>query len=102
RAGNQAMIAYCEARQIPVYRCGKLVVAKDASELAQLDELLQRGAANKVPLEDLTEKEATAIEPRVKTYQRALFSPSTASASPQRVIDALMRDALDEGISIHT
>jgi L-2-hydroxyglutarate oxidase LhgO len=102
RAGNEAMISYCDARQIPVNRCGKLVVAKDDSELAQLDELLRRGAANKVPLEDLTEKEARAIEPRVKTCQRALFSPSTASASPQRVIDALMRDALDEGISIHT
>lgn len=102
RAGNQAMITYCEARQIPVNRCGKLVVARDESDLPQLDELLRRGAANKVPLEDLTEKEARAIEPRVKTYQRALFSPSTASAPPQQVIEAMMQDALREGVSIHT
>jgi L-2-hydroxyglutarate oxidase LhgO len=50
----------------------------------------------------LSEKEATAIEPRVRTCQRALFSPSTASAQPQRVIEAIKQDALDEGVSIHT
>src|SRR4030081_2149526 len=55
RAGNQAMTAYCDAKKIPVNRCGKLVVAKDEKDLSQLDELLRRGAANDVPLEDLSE-----------------------------------------------
>src|SRR3979490_2357685 len=35
RVGNEAMTAYCEARGIPLNKCGKLVVAKDESELAQ-------------------------------------------------------------------
>src|SRR5215831_9781819 len=58
RSGNQAMIAYCEAKKIPLNRCGKLVVAKDENDLPQLDELLRRGAANGVPLEEVTEEEA--------------------------------------------
>src|ERR1051326_3385772 len=33
RAGNQAMIAYCESKKIPLNRCGKLVVAKDENDL---------------------------------------------------------------------
>jgi (S)-2-hydroxyglutarate dehydrogenase len=65
RAGNQAMTAYCEAKKIPLNRCGKLVVAKDQDDLPQLDELLRRGQANGVPLESLTEEEARKIEPRV-------------------------------------
>ena len=46
RAGNLAMTAYCAAKKIPVNKCGKLVVARNESELASLDELLRRGAAN--------------------------------------------------------
>lgn len=102
RAGNQAMIAYCEANKIPLNRCGKLVVAKDHEDLAQLDELLRRGEANGVPLENITEAEARQVEPRVKTHERAIFSPTTTSADPHRVIEAMTRDAKDEGVSIKT
>lgn len=102
RAGNQAMTAYCEAKKIPLNRCGKLVVAKDQDDLPQLDELLRRGKANGVPLESLTEEEARKIEPRVKTHQRAIFSPTTTSADPQQVIEEMTRDAKQEGITIRT
>jgi L-2-hydroxyglutarate oxidase len=102
RAGNQAMTDYCEAKKIPLNRCGKLVVAKDQDDLAQLDELLRRGQTNGVPLENLTEEEARKIEPRVKTHQRALFSPTTASADPRRVIEEMTQDAKREGIEIRT
>jgi L-2-hydroxyglutarate oxidase LhgO len=102
RAGNQAMIDYCEGKKIPLNRCGKLVVAKDEKDLSQLDELLRRGVANGVPLENLTEQQAQEIEPRVKTHQRAIFSPSTTSANPQRVIEEMTRDAITEGIIIRT
>lgn len=100
RAGNEAMTAYCDAKKIPVNRCGKLVVARDESDLSQLDELLRRGEANQVPLEDLTEEEAGKIEPRVRTFQRAIFSPTTSSANPKRVLEAMSKDAIDEGIRI--
>jgi L-2-hydroxyglutarate oxidase len=96
------MTAYCEAKKIPLNRCGKLVVAKDQDDLPQLDELLRRGQANGVPLESLTEEEARKIEPRVKTHQRAIFSPTTTSADPQRVIEEMTRDAKQEGITIRT
>ena len=87
---------------MPLNRCGKLVVAKDQDDLPQLDELLRRGLANGVPLEDLTEEEAREIEPRVKTHQRAIFSPTTASADPRRVIEEMTQDAKTDGIVIHT
>jgi L-2-hydroxyglutarate oxidase LhgO len=100
RIGNEAMTAYCASRNIPLNKCGKLVVAKDETELPQLDELLTRGARNKVPLESLTEEQAREIEPRVKTYQRAIFSPTTSSGNPHRVIEAMEQDAKREGITI--
>ena len=102
RSGNRAMIDYCEAKKIPLKRCGKLVVAKDENDLPRLDELLRRGVANGVPLENVTEEDAREIEPRVKTHQRAIFSPSTASANPRRVMEEMTRDAKKEGITIRT
>lgn len=100
KLGNERMTAYCEQKSIPLNRCGKLVVAKDASDLPSLDELVKRGRANAIEIQELTEAEAKRIEPRVKTYQRALFSPRTSTVNPLHVVDAMQRDAIQEGIEI--
>ncbi|MEP6958672.1 MAG: L-2-hydroxyglutarate oxidase [Nitrospirota bacterium] len=101
RLGNERLTAYCEEKRIPLNKCGKLVVAKDAGDLESLDELFRRGQANGIALQDLTEAEAKTIEPRVKTYQRALFSPSTSTVNPLQVVNAMQQDALHEGIQIN-
>src|SRR5439155_9491827 len=101
RDGNRSLSEYCQRKNIPVNKCGKLVVARDKAELPQLDELLRRGKANGVVLQSITEAEARAIEPRVKAFQRAIFSPYTATVDPIQVLSALKEDALKEGISIH-
>ncbi|MGQ0556101.1 MAG: L-2-hydroxyglutarate oxidase [Nitrospiraceae bacterium] len=100
RLGNERLTTYCEEKQIPLNKCGKLVVAKDAGDLPSLDELLRRGQANGIELQAITEIEAKSIEPRVKTYQRALFSPRTSTVNPLHVVNAMQQDALDEGIRI--
>src|ERR1043166_5022495 len=71
RDGNRLLHAYCAEKNIPVNKCGKLVVARNAAELPQLDELLRRGKANGVELQPITADEARKIEPRVKTFERA-------------------------------
>ncbi|MCF7816564.1 MAG: FAD-dependent oxidoreductase [Kiritimatiellales bacterium] len=98
RDGNVAMKNYIREHGIPLNECGKLVVAKDESELATLDVLLQRGQANGVELHKITEAEAKEIEPRVKTFQQALWSPNTATANPVPVLEAFRKDATDLGI----
>jgi len=100
KLGNERMTAYCEQKGISLNRCGKLVVAKDAGDLPSLDELVKRGRANAIEIQELTEAEAKRIEPRVKTYQRALFSPRTSTVNPLHVVDAMQRDAIQEGIEI--
>ena len=97
RTGNQQLTKYCESKNIPINKCGKLVVAKNESELLLLDELISRAKANKVPLNPISEKEAKTIEPRVKTFERALFSPTTSSVNPQKVIQAMCADAVEGG-----
>ncbi len=101
RDGNKLLLDYCLERKIPVNRCGKIVVARNQAELPQLDELLRRGQANGVELKSITSEEARAIEPRVKTFQRAIFSPSTATADPVQVLQSMKADAQRENITIH-
>ena len=101
RDGNRTLTEYCESKKIPVNKCGKLVVARNAEELPQLDELLRRGQANGVKLDSISAAEARKIEPRVKTFERAIFSPATSTADPVRVLQAMKQDALAEGIAIH-
>ena len=97
RTGNQQLTKYCESKNILINKCGKLVVAKNESELLLLDELISRAKANKVPLDSISEKEAKTIEPRVKTFERALFSPTTSSVNPEKVVQAMCADAIKEG-----
>ncbi len=102
RDGNLRMMDYCLRHDIPVNRCGKLVVAKDAQDLPALDILFQRAASNGVPVQQVDSREASEIEPRIRCFERALFSPSTASVNPGSVIEALVEDCRQAGIQILT
>ena len=101
RIGNKLLTEYCDSNQIPVNKCGKLVVAKDPGEHIHLDELLKRGRDNGIELEDITEAEAVSIEPRVKTSGRAIFSPTTSSVDPHKVMQSMVHDAVSKGVEIH-
>lgn len=102
RDGNRELTAYCEERGIALRKCGKLVVARDESEHAGLDELLERGRRNGVPLAAIDEGEARGIEPRARTCGRAIFSPTTASVNPVAVVRRMEADARREGVRIKT
>jgi (S)-2-hydroxyglutarate dehydrogenase len=102
REGNTCMTEYCRTRGLRINRCGKLVVAKDPADLAGLEELLKRAQKNGVELHEITDKEARAIEPRIKTYGKALYSPTTASVDPGEVMISLVDDAQKAGINILT
>ena len=98
--GNKRLTEYCTDRGLSINRCGKLVVAKNAEELPVLDELLARAERNGVELKSITDAEAKEIEPRVRTCERALFSPTTASVDPRQVMREFVSDAESAGIRI--
>jgi len=102
KEGNQRLTKYCEVKNLALKKCGKLVVAQNESELVWLDELMTRARNNGVPLELITDKESQAIEPRAKTYQKALFSPTTASINPTELVKSLLADAIQEGVQLKT
>lgn len=96
--GNRAMRSFCETHHIPINTCGKLVVAQNENELASLYELEKRGQVNGSTIRLIDEAEAKDYEPCVRTYQKALWSPNTASVDPQQVCQKILSLAQAQGV----
>lgn len=96
-AGRDAIYAYCTERGIAHRRCGKLIVATDASQLDKLEALYRQGLANGVA--DLTMiggDEAMAMEPNLYCIA-AISSPSTGIFDSHAYMLALLGDAERNG-----
>ena len=101
RQGNAELSEFCRERDLPLNPCGKLVVAQSEGDLPLLGELLRRGRANGVELQEVDERTAREIEPRAITFRRAIYSPSTSSVDPTAVLGAMEREARRQGVAIH-
>lgn len=99
-AGNIAMKDYCRRRGLAINDCGKLVVAQNAQELNQLQELYRRGMRNGSNVRLISAGEAADIEPNIRTHRQALYSPDTATIDPQQVCLALRDDLLAAGVAL--
>ena len=100
RDGNRALTEYCLDRGLSINQCGKLVLAKNEADLTGLDELLRRGQVNEVPLSEVSAAEAAEIEPRARTFERAIFSPTTSAVDPVEVSLSLANDSAAAGVTI--
>jgi len=101
-AGNTAMREFCQAQGIGINECGKLVVATNRAELKQLKTLEARGQANGSAVSIISAAEAERIEPNVRTYEQALWSPRTATVDPKEVCLALKSKLLAAGVRFFT
>lgn len=96
--GNKALKKYCIQNNLKLNECGKVVVAKDESELVGLQSLYDRGIKNGVDLEWLNEAELSDMEPNAKTFQKALYSPATATVDPTEISACLMTELSGKGV----
>jgi L-2-hydroxyglutarate oxidase LhgO len=96
-SGAERLLAYCDERDIPVLRCGKVVVATSEAERPRLDELHRRSVANGVPRVELIGPERLReLEPHAAGVA-ALHSPETAVVDFSRVAESYAADVRAEG-----
>jgi L-2-hydroxyglutarate oxidase len=98
RDGNQQLREYCYANNLKINECKKVVVAKNEGELPALFELEKRGKVNGVEVKLIDEKELYEIDPNAKTFQHALYSPTTATVDPSEVTYAIKNELKTNGI----
>ena len=95
--GNRRMQAYCEENNLPLFKSGKVIVARTEEELNTLDELQRRATANGGTVEMIDTARLAKLEPNAKTVERALYSPLTAVVDPQEVLKTLQRELESTG-----
>jgi len=90
--GARLLYQYCRERGVPHERCGKLIVAHDAGEIAALESLHSRGVANGVEGLAMVDRAFMAArEPNV-TGIAALWSPNTGIVEAEALVKALLQD----------
>src|SRR5437763_4019420 len=102
RRGLTLLRDFCAERGLPYDACGKVVVAKDESELEPLRRLEERATANGVPrLRWLDPSELAEVEPHVRGVA-GLHSPETAIADFAAIARAYAEDVAKAGGKIRT
>ena len=102
--GRRQLYAFLETHGVPFNKCGKLVVATDASELAKIEALLERGQVNGVEgLALLSAAEIAALEPEVVAVG-GLMVPETGIFDSHQYYLALIGEieAHDGSVALRT
>ncbi len=102
--GKALLYRYCEQHGVAHRRCGKLIVATAAGQLATLHKILAQAAANGVhDLRLLAADEAKAMEPELRCVA-ALHSPSTGIIDSHGLMLAYQGEAEDRGamLALHS
>lgn len=95
--GKDLLYRYCAERGIGHSRCGKLIVATQASQVALLQSIIDKAAANGVEdLKLLTREQARALEPNLDCVA-AVSSPSTGIVDSHGLMLALQGDLENAG-----
>lgn len=95
--GKEALYAYAAERGVPHRRCGKLIVATSAEQVAPLEVIRAKAAANGVgDLVLLTSQQAMDMEPQLHCVA-ALHSPSTGIVDSHALMLSLLGDLENAG-----
>ncbi len=90
--GIREMVEFCEEHNVPHEVCGKLVVATDDAEVARMEKLLERGAANGLEgLEKFSREQMREVEPHIGGIA-ALKVPQEGIVDYHAVVTALVKD----------
>jgi L-2-hydroxyglutarate oxidase LhgO len=98
--GRRMLYEFCARHGVPHRRCGKLVVATQDAQCAELERLQARGVANGVDgLRLIDRAEARRLEPELECVA-ALLSESTGIVDSHGLMTALLGRAQTRGASL--
>jgi L-2-hydroxyglutarate oxidase len=100
REGKRAMQAFCTEHDIAFEVCGKVIVATEASELAALAAIEERGIANGVSCERIGPERLAELEPHVAGIA-ALHVPDAGIVDYKGVARKLVELLEASGHAIH-
>ena len=99
--GNKLMKEFCKNHGIFINETKKVVICSNEEELHGIYELHKRAKINNVDTSIIDEKELEQIDPNIKTYKKALYSPTTASIDPTTVCLTLKEVLIKQGVQFY-
>ncbi|MGI6201502.1 MAG: NAD(P)/FAD-dependent oxidoreductase [Christensenellales bacterium] len=101
-AGNARFDAWCDELDVPLVRCGSLVLAFDAADMEEVNRLYDRGVANGVPgMRILNRDEVLAMEPALNPeVVGALYAATGGITCPYELTIAAAENAVMNGAEV--
>src|SRR6188508_956238 len=97
--GRDRLYDFCPKHRVPYSRCGKLVIAANDHEVADLEALRQKSHANGVPVEFVDADFIRTKEPNVRAVA-ALWSPDTGILEAEALVKALEHLCKDRDVAM--
>lgn len=97
--GNKRLREYCRAKAVPILEDGILIVARNETEIATLNELHERGKQNGARVEIIGPDDLKAREPHAVGLA-ALYAPDGCSFDSRGYVLTLAAEARDMGAKI--
>jgi len=99
--GSELMASYCEKYNLPLMKCGKVILPTKSEDEDQIDLLYKRGVKNGASVKIISQKELREIEPEASTIaQRALYSPNTSVIDPYAVLSKIQSELNNSDVII--
>jgi len=95
--GNKRMKEYCREHGLPLVETGKVIVARDESELPTLRELYSRASQNGAKVDLIDDRQLAEMEPNAKSAGQALFSHYTAVVDPKAILKSFQEELRASG-----
>jgi (S)-2-hydroxyglutarate dehydrogenase len=102
QVGSRLMKQYCLENGLTVLKTGKVIVARDETEIDGLNALFSRAQANGARVSLVDRQVLADIEPSAFTVDKAIVSPDTAMIDPKQVLRTLQQELVRKGVKIIT
>ena len=98
--GRASMAEFCQKYNLKYVKCGKIIVAYTEDELPRLQNLYERGIANKVKgLEIIGSERIKEIEPHAVGL-KALYAPNTGIVDYREITEKYAQISMENGADV--
>jgi L-2-hydroxyglutarate oxidase LhgO len=99
--GSALMSSFCEEHNLPILRCGKVILPTKNEDEDKINLLYDRGVNNGALVKIISKEELSEIEPEAKTEtQKALYVPNTSVVDPHAILRKIQSDLEEAGVTI--
>lgn len=96
--GAKRLTHYAGENNLPILKCGKVIVANREDSVPGLSVLLERAEKNNVDVKKISLEELREIEPEAHSFEYALWSPQTSVVDSKAILNQLIDDLKTLGV----